>query len=218
MDALNHFAKRGGWKPKVKMLKELIHWTAKGPEGGVPGQWAQQEEEAFNKWLGCLAPHMQGVFFTRNGKVWGVIGPQFDSPESVEEDSEFSAELSNQRQLHRVIAAKVSLSSKNSGKSSFNPLWIEKAKQAILKWEEKAAWEPEIGFIKEQNAYGIIPPKDGRPKNWMQRAKVVFEEYQLIIHYKEDAGYEWRRDKGGGHGAQCERCATRGRARGRRCW
>ena len=122
---------------------------------------------------------MQGVFFTRNGKVWGVIGPQFDSPESVQEDSEFSADLSNQRQLHRVIAAKVSLSSNNPGKSSLNPLWIEKAKQAILKWEEKAAWEPEIGFIKEQNAYGVIPPKDGCPKNWMQRAKVVFEEYQL---------------------------------------
>ncbi|MCX6848679.1 MAG: hypothetical protein NTY98_07140, partial [Verrucomicrobia bacterium] len=63
------------------MLKELIHWTAKGPEGGVPGQWAQQQEEAFHKWLGCLAPHTQGVFFTRNGKVWGVIGPQFDSSE-----------------------------------------------------------------------------------------------------------------------------------------
>lgn len=176
---INVPAKTTRWKPKVVMLKELIRWTPKGPIGGVPGHWTKQATEAYHGWLDELPPGTQGVFFLRHGKVWGVLGPHEGSAESLEM-ANLESVSTTPKYSRPFTSIRFSVSSaSNANLSNQLPAWIDKAKQTIFEWEKKASWVPEIGFIEEKNAWGVIPPKDGRPKNWMTQAKALFEEHQL---------------------------------------
>ncbi len=179
------------WEPVVAMMAELIPWTADGPVDGIPGHWHEQEESEFSKWWKALHDTVQGVYFTRNGKVWGVNGPQYHSPEGQAFDANAPADwvpvVCCRPYAMNIVIKPPGLNRHPSG--AIPGHWTEKAKAAINEWHKTAPWVPEVGFMNNRNAVGIIPPTNGKPENWEELGKPVWREH-LEQEKREDAEYE----------------------------
>lgn len=174
------------WKPKVKLLATLVRWTKKGPVGGKPGKWSEQIGRALGAWLEKQSPPKPFVGFTRCGKLYGVVGPAYLSPESRRRREGPNVPLKhnpNSPIIATMFNVSLGWQVDDPGFQSRHtmrqyPAWIEDAYEAIAEWEKRAPWAPVVGYIEHEQAWGVIPPKDGKPLHWRELADVVWQEYE----------------------------------------
>lgn len=180
------------WRPRVRFYTELQKWGPSGPLDVMPGHWIDEQNQAFLKWLKTLTQRetpVIGRFFVRNGKVWGVEGPStVNAPSGPEGTSTCVATLQLPAYWRgEVLLDRFWLDGEGNlvQEDSEFSRWKVAAEDAIKAWNQKVPWEPEIGHLKDKSAWGVVPPTDVKPKNWRQRAEVIWQEWLRMEQMQE---------------------------------